>query len=146
MRLTLYADYSLRLLIFAALRPGGRVTIQQAAAAYGISRNHLMKVALELGRKGFLETARGRGGGLRLARPPAQIGVGEVVRAMEDDLLLVECFDPETSRCPLTGACRLRGALSRALDAYLKVLDDYSLADLVAEGPVLARALLAPAA
>ena len=83
MRLTFYSDYSLRLLMYAAVKHGKLVTIQEVADACGISKNHLMKVAFELGRKGYLETVRGRGGGLRLARPPDQINLGEVVRAME---------------------------------------------------------------
>ena len=101
-----------------------------------------MKVAFELGRKGYLETVRGRGGGLRLARAPDKIGLGDVVRAMEEDFTLVECFDPKTNSCAISGPCRLRGAISRALKAYFAVLDEYTLADLAAPHPVLARALL----
>ena len=140
MRLTLYSDYSLRLLMFCAVRHGDLVTIQQVADAYRISKNHLMKVAFDLGRKGYLETVRGRGGGMRLSRPPARIGLGEVVRAVEDDFTMVECFNPETNRCIITGPCRLRGALSKALKAYLAVLDEYTLADLT-ENPALVRML-----
>ena len=141
MRLTFYSDYSLRLLMYAALRPGQLITIQEVADAYGISKNHLMKVAFELGRKGFLETVRGRGGGLRLARPPEKIGVGEVVRAMEEDFTMVECFDPSINQCVITGPCRLRGVLSRALKAYFAVLDEYTLADLAGQNPSLSRVL-----
>jgi Rrf2 family nitric oxide-sensitive transcriptional repressor len=142
MRLTLYSDYSLRLLMLCAQHPERLVTIRQAAATYRISRNHLMKVAYELGGKGFLETVRGRGGGLRLARPAGKISLGEVVRAMEEDLGPVECFDPAANSCPIVAACRLKGALGRALDAYLAVLDDYSLADLAGRNyPALSRAL-----
>jgi|SRR6185437_4142809 len=142
MRLTLYSDYSLRLLMYAAIRQDELVTIQDVADAYGISRNHLMKVAFELGRKGFLETVRGRGGGLRLARPPDQIGLGEVVRSTEEDFTLVECFDAKANRCVLTGPCRLRGALARALKAYFEVLDEYTVADLASPRPALAKILL----
>jgi len=141
MKLTFYSDYSLRLLMYVSLKRDGLVTIQEVADAYGISKNHLMKVAFELGRKGFLETVRGRGGGLRLARPPEKIGVGEVVRAMEEDFTMVECFDPKANQCVITGPCRLRGALSRALKAYFAVLDEYTLADLAGQNPVLARVL-----
>jgi Rrf2 family nitric oxide-sensitive transcriptional repressor len=143
MRLTVYSDYSLRLLMYAALRPGELVTVQQVADAYGISRNHLMKVAFELGRHGFLETVRGRKGGLRLARAPAQIRLGDVVRRTEDDFNLVECFSHETDRCAVSGVCRLRGALSRALKAYLATLDEYTLADLTRNHASLARILVA---
>jgi Rrf2 family transcriptional regulator, nitric oxide-sensitive transcriptional repressor len=141
MKLTFYSDYSLRLLMYVSVKRDGLVTIQEVADAYGISKNHLMKVAFELGRKGFLETVRGRGGGLRLARPPEKIGVGEVVRAMEEDFTMVECFDPKTNQCVITGPCRLRGALSRALKAYFAVLDEYTLADLAGQNPVLTRVL-----
>jgi Rrf2 family nitric oxide-sensitive transcriptional repressor len=141
MKLTFYSDYSLRLLMYVSVKRDGLVTIQEVADAYGISKNHLMKVAFELGRKGFLETVRGRGGGLRLARPPEKIGVGEVVRAMEEDFTMVECFDPKTNQCVITGPCRLRGALSRALKAYFAVLDEYTLADLAGRNPVLTRVL-----
>lgn len=143
MKLTFYSDYSLRLLMYVSVKRDGLVTIQEVADAYGISKNHLMKVAFELGRKGFVETVRGRGGGLRLARPPEKIGVGEVVRAMEEDFTMVECFDPKTNQCVITGPCRLRGALSRALKAYFAVLDEYTLADLAGQNPVLARVLAA---
>ena len=119
-----------------------RVTIQKVADAYGISKNHLTKVAFELGRKGYLETVRGRGGGLRLANPPEKIGLGKIVRDMEEDFTMVECFDPATNQCTITGSCRLRGALSRALNAYFTVLDEFTLADLVSENPLLARTLL----
>lgn len=142
MRLTFYSDYSLRLLMYCAVRRGELVTIQEVAAAYDISKNHLMKVAFALGRKGYLETVRGRGGGLRLARPAEKIGLGQVVREMEGDFTLVECFDPAANKCVITGPCRLRGALSRAIKAYLAVLDEYTLADLAAEHPLLSRVLL----
>lgn len=142
MRLTFYSDYSLRLLMYCAVRRGELVTIQEVADAYGISKSHLMKVAFELGRKGYLETVRGRGGGLRLARAPEKIGLGEVVRHAEGDFTMVECFNPESNRCVIAGPCRLRGALARALDAYMAVLDEYTLADLAADHPVLSRILL----
>lgn len=142
MKLTFYADYSLRLLMYCAVRRDELVTIQEVADAYGISKNHLMKVAYELGRKGYLETVRGRGGGLRLARPPEKIGLGDVVRKVEEDFTMVECFDPKANQCVITGPCRLRGALSRALKAYLAVLDEYTLADLAVGQPVLSRILL----
>jgi len=141
MRLTAYSDYSLRLLMYAALKDPGLVTIQEVAEAYGISRNHLMKVAFQLGRHGFLETVRGRGGGLRLARKADKIGLGEILRTTEEDFTLVECFDPATNRCAIAKSCRLRGALSRALGAYLAVLDEYTLADLTRRHPALERVL-----
>lgn len=141
MRLSVYSDYSLRLLMYAAVRDPGLVTIQDAAAAYGISRNHLMKVAFQLGRQGFLETVRGRNGGLRLARRPEKIGLGEVLRRTEGDFHMVECFADASNGCAIARACRLRGVLSRALDAYLAVLDEYTLADLTQPRTGLSRLL-----
>jgi Rrf2 family nitric oxide-sensitive transcriptional repressor len=142
MRLTFYSDYSLRLLMYCAVHHGNLVTIQDVADAYGISKNHLMKVAFELGRKGYLDTVRGRGGGLRLARAPDKIRLGDVVRQMEEDFTMVECFDSKTNRCVITGPCRLRHALTRALKAYFAVLDEYTLADLAVQHPVLTRLLV----
>lgn len=132
MQLTRHTDYSLRVLIYLAAHGDERATIEEIARAYGISRAHLMKVVHRLGRGGFLHTVRGRGGGLRLARPPEAIRVGDVVRHTEDQLDLVECFDPGTSCCRIEPACGLRGPLERALDAFFAVLDRTTLADLVA--------------
>ena len=141
MRLTVYTDYSLRVLMYLGIRPDRLCTIQEIASAYGISRNHLMKVAHQLGLAGYVDTVRGRGGGLRLARPPAQIGIGAVVRACEEDFRLVECFDAERNRCVITPACRLTAMLAEALDAYLAVLDSYTLADLLRDDTRLRRLL-----
>lgn len=143
MRLTYHADYALRLLMYAALREGELVQIQEVADAYGISKNHLMKVAFQLGRLGFLDTVRGRNGGLRLARPPEAIMIGDVVRKTEEDFTLVECFDSKSNTCVITGPCRLRGVLREALNAYLALLDRHSLADLVKPRSALSRLLLA---
>jgi Rrf2 family nitric oxide-sensitive transcriptional repressor len=142
MRLTFYTDYSLRLLMYAAVRHGELVTIQEVADAYGISKNHLMKVAFQLGRKGYLDTVRGRGGGFCLSRSPERIGLGDVVRMTEEDFTMVECFDPKSNSCAISGPCRLRGVLSKALQAYFAVLDEYTLADLAVKNPVLQRVLL----
>jgi len=131
MQLTRYTDYSLRVLIYLAVRPGELATIDAISRAYGISRGHLVKVVHQLGRAGFLETMRGRGGGFRLARPPEEIGVGDVIRYTEGKLELVECFDARASDCRIEQACGLRGALEEALDAFLKTLDRHTLADLV---------------
>jgi len=112
------------------------VSIADVARAYRIKENHLTKVVPRLARLDLVETVRGPQGGLRLARPPAQIRVGEVVRGTEDNLAVVECFASTT--CPLTGACRLELALHEALDAFLAVLDRYTLDDLLAGPPNLA--------
>jgi len=141
-RLTTYTDYGLRLLMYVALKGGELATIQEVADAYGISKNHLMKVAYDLGRHGYLETVRGRGGGLRLARPTERIGLGDVVRSMEEDFTLVECFAPGADGCRITRACRLKGVLGEALKAYLAVLDGYTLADLTTRNSALRGTLL----
>ncbi len=143
MRLTVYTDYGLRLLMYVALKKGELATIQEVADAYGISKNHLMKVTYNLGRHGFLETVRGRGGGFRLARAAERIGLGDVVRRMEEDFAMVECFVPDTNRCRITGSCRLKDILRDALNAYFGILDKYTLADLTGRNPSLAKMLLA---
>lgn len=131
MRLTLHTDYALRLLMLLAIEPDARHTIEQVARRYGISRNHMMKVAHTLAQAGFVESVRGRGGGLELARSPEKINLGAVVRACEDNFTLVECFDKRHNTCVVTSACGLPGPLSEALAAFLSVLDGYSLADVI---------------
>ena len=132
MRLTLHTDYSLRLLMLLALEPDELHTIEEVAARYGISRNHLMKVTQTLAQAGFVDSLRGRGGGLRLGKPAAKIILGDVVRATEDGFNLVECFDRKTNTCVVAPVCGLRGPLEEAVLAFLRTLDKYSLADLVA--------------
>lgn len=132
MRLTRYTDYALRTLIYVGLHEPEQSSIAAIARAYGISENHLTKVVHQLGRLGLIRTIRGRGGGLRLAKPPGEIVVGAVVRLTEDDLALVECFGG--GACAITASCRLRRVLGEALAAFLAVLDRYTLADLL-DGP-----------
>lgn len=141
MRLTRYTDYALRTLIYVGLREPKQSSIAEIARAYGISESHLTKVVHQLGRLGLIQTIRGRGGGLRLAKPPGEIVVGAVVRETEDDLALVECFS--AGSCAITAPCRLRRALGEALAAFLAVLDRYTLADLLggSEGDEIARLL-----
>jgi len=140
MRLTLHTDYALRLLMLLALEPGRLHTIQETARRYGISRNHLMKVALTLVKAGFVESNRGRSGGLRLSRPAERVGLGAVVRATEDNFNLVECFDRDSNTCVIAPACGLRAPLHEASAAFLAVLDRYTLADLLA-GPRALRSM-----
>ncbi len=132
MRLTLYSDYSLRLLMYVALKPDELVPIADVSRAYGISKNHLMKITHQLALAGFLETVRGRNGGLRLAKPARDINVGTVVRLTEADSVLVECCDPATNTCVITRACQLKHLLLEALEVFYKRLDQSTLADLVA--------------
>jgi Rrf2 family nitric oxide-sensitive transcriptional repressor len=140
MRLTTFSDYAFRVLIYLGSAPQGLATIADIAAAYGISENHLMKVVHQLGRLGYVETVRGKGGGLRLARPPARINVGEVLRATEDGFEIVECMGEGGSDCRIARACALKGALGEAMGAFLEVLDRYTVADLAR--PAVAKVLL----
>lgn len=140
MRLTLMTDYALRVLMYAAAQRDRLVTVDEIAQAYGISKNHLTKVVQELGRQGFLETTRGRGGGIRLGRAPESITVGNVVRAMEEDFDLVECHR-DARACRISSVCRLRGTLDEAMQAFVDVLDRRSLAELVARPKALIAAL-----
>ncbi|TVQ33216.1 MAG: Rrf2 family transcriptional regulator [Geminicoccaceae bacterium] len=133
MHLNTFTNYAIRLLMYCALKGDDIAKTRDVAAAYGISENHLTKVAQQLAAAGFIKTLRGRGGGLRLAKRPEDISIGAVVRATEGNLCLVECFDPATNTCPLAGVCRFNHALRRALDGFFLVLDGYTLADLVVE-------------
>ena len=130
MKLTRFTDYSLRVLIYLGLKDNSRVTIREISDAYGISRNHLMKVVSLLTRMGYLDARRGPGGGIALARPPGEIILADVVRDMEDDLNLVECFC-EGGTCIIKPMCKLKTALNQALAAYLDTLEGYTLLDLI---------------
>jgi len=131
MKLTQHSDYALRVLMLLAIEPDAIHTIASVADRYEVSRNHLMKVAQTLIQAGFVEGLRGRHGGLRLAREPADITLGAVVRATEDNFALVECFDRERNVCVVTQACGLRRPLENALRAFLTSLDTCTLADVV---------------
>jgi Rrf2 family nitric oxide-sensitive transcriptional repressor len=133
MQLTSFTDYALRVLIYAAVRPKSRCLTTDVATAFGISRHHVVKVVNELQHLGYLDTTRGREGGFALATSPNRIRIGEVVRRTEGTMTLVECFDRDTNACPLARSCGLEGVLREAFDAFLAVLDRYSLTDLIAE-------------
>ncbi|MDQ0232359.1 RrF2 family transcriptional regulator [Metabacillus malikii] len=131
MRLTNYTDYSLRVLIFLASKPSDELSnIKEIADAYQISKNHLMKVTFELGKMNIIETIRGRNGGIKLAHPPEDINIGEIIRRTEEDFHLVECFD-ENKHCVISPICGLKHVLNEALHAYFDVLDQYTLADII---------------
>ncbi|MDT8439509.1 MAG: Rrf2 family transcriptional regulator [Wenzhouxiangellaceae bacterium] len=132
MRLTQYTDFSIRVLIYLGLNPERRCTIQEIAEGYAISRNHLMKVVQQLAQAGYVESTRGSGGGLRLGHAPEQINLAEVIEEMEPDLSLVECFR-DNNQCVITPACRLPPMLVRATRAFLDVLREHTLADLLGE-------------
>lgn len=142
MRLTAHSDYALRLLIYCAASPARLATIADIAAAYDISRAHLMKIANKLVRAGFLQSTRGRKGGLRLARPANSINIGKVVRIMESQSLLIECFDRTTNSCVISPACGLKHLLAKADDAFFQQLDMATLADIALPGKDARRFLM----
>jgi Rrf2 family nitric oxide-sensitive transcriptional repressor len=128
--LSKFADYSLRVMVLAAARSPGGLSVDDLVAAYGVSRHHLVKVVQRLGQLGWLETKRGPGGGLRLAAGAEAVTVGEVVRRTEPSLALAECFDGARNRCRLTPVCRLKGVLAAAQGAFFERLDEVTLGDL----------------
>lgn len=139
MRLTDYTDYTLRVLMFCALHPERSVTIAELAESHAVSKNHLMKIVNNLARLGWLQTTRGRGGGLRLLKNAADIGIGDVVRQTETDFRMVECFDTSHNTCTLTAHCQLKQVIRTALQSYLAELDKVTLADITAAAPAAQR-------
>lgn len=142
-QLTSHTDYALRLLIYLLCRPGQNVSTREMATAYGISLHHLTKVAKSLTRGGWLVTARGGGGGLRLASHTPEAKVGDVIRFTEN-LDLLECFVPEKNTCPIVRACELRSVLHQARAAFFAVLDRYQVRDLARNPEELNRLFLRP--
>jgi len=139
MQLTRFSDYSLRLLLYLAAHPDRLVSIDEVSRAYGVSHHHLVKVVQRLVDERFVASTRGRGGGLRLNRRPADINVGALVRATEPHFDLVECFDRNTNTCPIEPACGLKRVLRDAQRAFLDVLDGSTLADFQPRAPELIR-------
>jgi len=141
MRLTLHTDYTLRVLIHVAIADGKLITISDIAQSFDISKQHLMKVVNGLSQKGYLDTVRGRGGGIRLGRPPRDINIGQVVRETEDTLDVIGCLG-RRGYCRIERVCVLRGVLHDAIEAFLAVLDGYTLADLIKPRRALSSLLL----
>ena len=141
MRVTLHTDFALRVLIQVGLNDGKLTTINDIARSFGISKQHLTKVVSRLSQMGYVEAVRGRGGGIRLRRPPRDINIGQVVRDTEDQLNVIGCLERK-GYCPIERACVLRSALRDATQAFLAVLDTYSLADLIKPQEVLSSLLL----
>lgn len=141
MQLTLYTDYSLRVLIYLGLKEDELATISEIADSYNISRNHLVKVVHNLANLGFIHTSRGKGGGMRLARPARQINVGEVVRHTEPSFDIVECFDKADPHCPINSMCRLKKVLEDASRNFIAELDRYTLADVIGNQQELTKQL-----
>ncbi|MEX2366001.1 MAG: Rrf2 family transcriptional regulator [Pseudohongiellaceae bacterium] len=132
MHITRYTDYSLRVLMYVALCDGRRANIQEIAEHYKISRNHLMKVVQSLNNQGYLETTRGKKGGIRLKLPAEEINLGELIRNTENDLVLVECLG-QSNQCVIAPVCQLKNVFSQAMDSFFQVLHQYTLADLLPE-------------
>jgi Rrf2 family nitric oxide-sensitive transcriptional repressor len=129
-RLTLHTDFALRVLLHVGLNDGKLTTITDIAQSFGISKAHLMKVVNDLSQKGYLNTVRGRKGGIRLMREPRHINIGQVVRDTEDQLNVIGCLE-HRGYCCIERVCVLRGALRNATEAFLAVLDAHTLADLI---------------
>jgi Rrf2 family nitric oxide-sensitive transcriptional repressor len=142
MKLTTFTDYSLRVLIYLATDTTRRATIAEIAASFDISENHLVKVVHFLGKQGWIETVRGKGGGILLALPVEKVNVGKVVRDTEGADLPAECFSEDGGRCVITGPCRLRGVLGEAVQAFYAVADHYTLEDLSRNRQTLGKVLL----
>ena len=143
MRLKSYTDYALRVLMHLAAKPDRLSSIAEMARTYRISHNHLMKVVHDLGQKGYLDTVRGRNGGIRLMRAPGEINIGQVVRDTEDDLDIVGCLQ-SSGYCRIEEICVLRGVVREATDAFLAVFDGYTLADLIKPRAALSALLFEP--
>lgn len=140
MQLKKYTDYALRVLIFTGTKGEDQLaSIKEISETFSISQNHLGKVVFELNKRGYLETVRGRNGGIRLAKPPEEMNVGKIVRQFEDDFMIMECFDKSKNHCVITPACKLKHALNEAVQAFLSVLDQYTVKDLIANEHQLKR-------
>jgi Rrf2 family nitric oxide-sensitive transcriptional repressor len=133
-QLSLHADYALRVLLYLGTHPGRVVSTHEISSVYGISKNHLVRVVQTLGDHRYVHVSAGRSGGVSLAREPRLIRLGDVIRDTEPTLRLVECFDKETNTCPIAPVCELKTMLSEALNAFLTVLNRYTLDDILARG------------
>lgn len=131
MQITYHSDYSLRLLIYLSINPDRLVSTEEVSKAYNISKNHLVRVAQTLHKNGFIKLYPGRSGGIKLARDPKDIVIGDVVRCTEPNFHLVECFDKENNTCSIVPVCGLKSILYKAVQAFLDVLSQYTLGDIV---------------
>ena len=134
MQLSLHADYALRVLIYLGSNPGRVVSTHEISGAYGISKHHLVRVVQTLAEHDYVNIHAGRSGGVKLARAPHLISLGDVIQSAEPNLKLVECFDREANTCPIASACALKGMLREALQAFLATLNRYTLADILRDG------------
>lgn len=141
MQLTQFSDYAMRTALYLGAREDRSATVDEISRAYGISRHHLVRVVQSLTELGVVASRRGRGGGIRLAVEPSGINVGWLIRQTEPHFDVVECFRPETNTCPIAPACGLKGALHRAREAFLAVLDEYTLDQLLSRKGELVQLL-----
>lgn len=137
MHLSKFTDYSLRVMIYLAAKPQGLSTIDEISEKHAISKEHLRKIVYNLAQNDLIESRRGRGGGLRLARPAGETGIGEIVRVAEEGFEIAECFKKDGGNCRITGCCKLNDMFHEALNAFLQVLDKYTLDDILSGPPVL---------
>ena len=131
MRLTQFTDYSLRVLIYLALQPDERTTIDQLTNAYDVSRHHIRSVVHHLAKLGYIDSIQGKGGGITLALEPAQVSIREIIESTENDFHIVECFNSQGNACPIEPICVLKQALSEASKSFLQTLDGYTIEDLI---------------
>ena len=143
MRLTMFTDYSLRTLMFLSQNQDRLCTAREIAQSYGISLNHIVKVVHNLAQLGYIKTLKGKGGGIRLSRPPEELNLWELVKALEPDFTVVECFDQQHNTCRVVSACGLKSILHEAMQAFGNTLAQYSVADAIAQ-PQLFATLLQP--
>ena len=143
MQLTTFTDYTMRVMMYLAIQHGKLATISDIAQAYKISENHLMKVVHHLAQRGYIETVRGKGGGLRLVLDPAAVNIGEMIRVSEGETGLLPCLGPNGTCC-IQSSCKLTGILREAQLAFYSVLDKHTLADLLVQEASLARILMHP--
>jgi Rrf2 family transcriptional regulator, nitric oxide-sensitive transcriptional repressor len=141
MRLTTYTDYSLRILIYLGTQPEQLTSIKKISDTFNISNNHLSKIIFELGKLGLVRTSRGRNGGIQLAKDPNDINLGYVIRQTEENLDIVECFDEKNNTCKISSSCRLKHIFKEALEAYFRVLNSYTLADVIINAKILKAVL-----
>ena len=144
MQLTLFSDYSLRLLMYLGLKPKQIIPIGEISEAFGVSRHYMLKVMNELVQLGYIEAVRGRGGGVYLAKRPADVKLGKLIRRTEPEGGVLDCIDNKHADCPIVPACRLRKVFTEAQHEFYRVLDQYTLADLIERPERLIR-LLSPA-
>jgi len=137
MQLTTFTDYGLRSLMYLAARPGTWCSVREIAEHYGISRNHLVKVVHRLAQLGYVQSTKGKGGGIRLAGDAGTLRIGDLVQALEPNMHMVECFDKERNQCRITSSCTLKHYLSEASTSFIATLNQHSLADAAIHQSVL---------